>query len=253
MKRAKIKVELIDFTGKDTPDEMFRAARLMAFTKNTRLNMTPDGWAKFRDMPEDELQEELKYISRTIPTAWEFVNMTFSIQEVSRAAAQQITRTRWTPMEADLYGSYQMQSQRVTDVTEMPCYVPEGFSAQEDVHHSLRLGKAMDQYAADIAHHGDVEKARGLLPMGVACNLMAQYNLRTLSETCRKRSSLRVAGEFNEVVRQMREIVIETWPWSEQFFEMKNKTAIDLIEEVAITLPKEQKMQLAKAADMLKI
>lgn len=252
MRAAKINVDVIDFTGAGTTDPEYRAARLMAFTKNTRLQMTPDGWQRFLDMPMNELLDEIRYISRTIPTAWEFVDVTFSIQEISRACAQQITRTRYTPMDVDIFGSYQMQSQRVTDMSGMPMHVPENLSDDQKVFR-LRDGHAMmAAYDASVKAVG-VEDSRGLLPMDIGCNLVAKYSLRALSELCRKRTSLRVGGEFNEVVRQMRELVEAQWPWVAPFFEPKDKTAIDIIEEVAAGLPHDQKMQLAKAADLIKV
>lgn len=253
MKKAQIKVSLIDFTGAGSDDPQYRAARLLAFTKNTRLNMNPDGFQKFLDMPMEELEEELAYISNTIPTAWEFANATFCIEGVSRACAQQITRTRWTPMESDMFGSYQMQSQRVTDVSEAACHIPDELSEGNKLVHEIRLGKQMAAYSESIEEHGNVEAARGLLPMAVSCNLIMKTDLRLLSEMCKKRKSLRVAGEFNEVVKQMRELTEAQWPWSSPFFEPKDNKAIALIESVAVKLGQEDKMTLAKAADMLKV
>ena len=57
--------------------------------------------------------------------------------------------------------------------------------------------------------------------MHVSSNLVVSFNLRALAELCRKRSSMRVQGEYNEVVRQMRSLLISTWPWVEPFFAMK--------------------------------
>jgi hypothetical protein len=64
---------------------------------------------------------------------------------------------------------------------------------------------------------------------------------------------MRVQGEYQIVAHQMRAAVFAIWPWSKPFFEPKDKKAIDLIEEVARDIDnKEMKMQLAKAADLLK-
>ena len=89
--------------------------------------------------------------------------------------------------------------------------------------------------------------------MHVASNLVVKFNLRALTELCRKRSSMRVQGEYNEVVRQMRELIIHVWPWSAPFFEPKECIASAIIEEVAAELPRELKMKLAKAADLIKV
>jgi len=255
MKETKIQVDLIDFTGAGTSDPEWRAARLLAFTKSTRLNMSPDGFQSFLDMPVEEIKEQITYMVRTLPSSWEFVDATFCIREVSRACAQQITRTRWSPMESDIFGSYAMQAQRVTDVSESPMYVPE---AVKENGAKLALYEAALEWeqtaykqALQIGIHQ--EDARGLLPMHMSSNLVVKYNLRSLTELCRKRSSMRVQGEYNEVVRQMRELLIAQWPWAGPFFEMKETIASQIIEEVAATLPREQRLLLAKAADLIKV
>lgn len=253
MKETQIHVDLIDCTGFGTGDPHWYAARLLAFTKSTRLNMSPDGFQRFLDMPLAELKEELSYIVNTLPSSWEFVNATFVIREVSRACAQQITRTRWSPMEADIFGSYAMQAQRVTDVSQTPCYIPGHLEGAQRAHYVDRMEIAMDGYRQTIGSGMHNEDARGLLPMHVASNLVVSYNLRALADLCRKRSSIRVQGEYNEVVRQMRELLCAQWPWVEPFFAPKEQLASAIIEEVARELPRELKMKLAKAADLLKV
>lgn len=257
MKETNIQVDLIDYTGCGTNDPQWRAARLLAFTKNTRLNMSPDGFQRFIDMPLPELMEELRYIVNTLPSSWEFVNATFMIREVSRACAQQITRTRWSPMEADIFGSYAMQAQRVTDMSGAPMHVPEAVKEATDMGVELQyrafLEQSLDNYERAINMGIHQEDARGLLPMHMSSNLVVSYNLRALTDLCRKRSSMRVQGEYNEVVRQMRELLIGIWPWSEPFFAPKEELASAIIEEVAAELPRELRLKLAKAADLLKV
>jgi thymidylate synthase (FAD) len=253
MQETNIQVDLIDYTGCGTSDPQWRAARLLAFTKNTRLNMSPEGFQRFIEMPLPELMEELRYIVNTLPSSWEFVNATFMIREVSRACAQQITRTRWSPMEADIFGAMAMQAQRVTDVSTAPVYVPEHLTGDDRRRYIAKLDHAMENYEDELRQGTHNEDARGLLPMHVSSNLVVAYNLRSLTELCRKRSSIRVQGEYNEVVRQMRELLINTWPWVEPFFAPKEALASKIIEEVARELPRELKLKLAKAADLLKV
>lgn len=254
MKETNIKVTMIEATGMHSADPNWFAARLLAFTKNTRLNMSPEGFQKFLDMPLDQLKDELGYIVNTLPSSWEFVDATFMIEEVSRACAQQITRTRWSPMEADLFGSYAMQAQRVTDVTESPLYVPDSVKGTDmEEEYKLILNRAMAGYSTLLAGEVHNEDARGVLPQHMSCNLVVKLNLRVMSELLIKRSSMRVQGEYNEVVRQMREQVLALWPWAEPFFDPKETLASRIIEEVAAELPREQRLKLAKAADLIKL
>lgn len=59
-------------------------------------------------------------------------------------------------------------------------------------------------------------------------------------------------GEYQQVVAQMKTAVLSVWPWAETFIEPKANKAIAIIEEIAKTLPHEDKIRLAKAADLIK-
>lgn len=259
-------VQIITFTGQGnfgssehehvryTHESEF-AARLLVFTKNTRLQMTPDGFDKFLKMPWAEIEAELNYMANTIPSSWEFASMTFAIRDVSRAAAQQITRTRFTPMDGDIFGSYAMQSQRVTDMREVGVHVPESVKDQHAYQDAMLSSLA--GYDAAVKRGESLEDARGLLPMNAQCNLIVKYSLRQLVEMLRARDSLRVQGEYQEVARQMKALVLGVWPWSAPFFIPKDQKAIDLIEDVAKQMKEagvsgDLVMNLAKAADLLK-
>jgi len=235
-------VSIISFTGHGTADETWYAARLLAYTKNTRLQMTPDGYEKFQRMPIEELEKELKYMSNSIPSSWEFCDVVFAINNVTRACAQQITRTRTA--------SFAMQSQRVTDMSQVGYHVPH--TVKHPVNYSGRIHDAITRYQFCVEQGESLEDARGLLPMNVHCNLIAKYNLRSLVDLLRARDSLRVQGEYYMIAKQMRSEVFRIWPWVRPFFEPKDQKAIALIEEVADQLSGEQRIQLAKAADLLK-
>ena len=237
------KVSILWYTGMGTADPEYEAARLLVYTKNTRLQMTPSGYQTFKNMPLSELESELKYMSNTIPSSWEFVDVIFAINNVSRACAQQITRTRTA--------SFAMQSQRVTDMSQVSWHIPASVKKKE--WYNSIIESSVRQYSLSVANNESLEDARGLLPINVHCNLVAKYNLRSLVDLLRARDSMRVQGEYQSVAKQMRDEVFKVWPWSKPFFDPKDKKAIDLIEEIAAQLDdKHQKMQLAKAADLLK-
>lgn len=237
------KVSLLWFTGKDTSDPQYYAARMLAYTKNTRLQMTPDGFERFMTMSHEELAKEIEYMSNTIPSSWEFVDVIYSINDVTRACAQQITRTR--------NASFAMQSQRVTNMIEVSYHVPDSVK-HKDLYEG-RMMMALTGYQFAVQDGESLEDARGLLPLNVHCNLIAKYNLRSLVDLLRARDSMRVQGEYQMIAREMRRLVIEAWPWVAPFFVPKDEKAIKLIEEVAAQVgDKEMRMQLAKAADLLK-
>jgi len=238
-------VDLIHFTGKGTTDEGWYAARLLAFTKGTRLNMTPDGLEKFMTMPLLALQKELTYMSSTIASSWEFVDLIFAINGISRACAQQITRSR--------QASYAMQSQRVTNMKDVTCHVPDSVPEDCVLYYKLTLGAALASYDKLVKDGCPLEDARGVLPMNTHCNLIAKYNLRAWVDLVRARDSMRVQSEYREVIAAMKAAAIKAWPWAATFIEPKQAKAIALIEQVANALPAgELRTNLAKGADLLK-
>lgn len=236
------KVGLIYFTGQGTNDEENFAARLLAYTKSTRLNMTPEGWEDFMIMPLEKLAKEIEYMSNTIPSSWEMVDLIFAVNDVSRACAQQITRTRTA--------SFAMQSQRITDMRQVSWHEPTNIKNREK--YELSVKRSIKDYSELVNDGEPLENARGVLPINVNCNLVAKYNLRAFVDLVRVRDSLRVQGEYQSVVKQMKALVLDVWPWAAPFFVPQQHKAITLIEDIANQLSGEHRMQLAKAADLLK-
>lgn len=238
------KVDLIYFTGQGTSDETYFAARLLSFVKATRLQMTPDGLEKFKTMSVEELEKELAYSSATIASSWEMCDLIFSVNNISRACAQQMTRSR--------VASFAMQSQRVTDMSSVTFHVPDSIPEGRKKVYTRMLESSLEDYSALVGAGISLEDARGVLPMNTHCNLIAKYNLRAWVDLVRARQSLRVQGEYQAVIRGMKESVLAVWPWSAVFIEPKSAKAIAIIESIAATLPQEQKIQLAKASDLIK-
>lgn len=216
------KVTLISYTGHGHSDPLY-AAKLLAYTKNTRLNMTTDGLESFMRMPEAALLEELDYISKTIRSSWEFVDYTFQISGVTRAFTHQLVRTRTA--------SYAQQAQRVVKLTDIHVTVPVTVSGNPEA------SKVWDSHQASMDHTYQklidlgvpAQDARGLLMTAVQTNIAMKVNLRTLADLIGKRENLRAQGEYGEVARQMRELVTSTHPWTEGFLspERTRTPAID--------------------------
>ncbi len=221
MKTAK--VTIIAATEKDP----IRAAALLIFSKHTRLNMSPEGLDGFigRCANEPEwMMEQLDYMSKTIRSSWELLDVTFMVENVSRACAQQMTRTR--------QASYAMQSQRVTDMSNATWHNPlKGRDAADfkelidEVSFDENMEAAIGRYRKAVEKGMNLEDARGLLPINLHCNLIAKYNLRTLADLLPARMSYRAQGEYQDVAAQMKDQIIKMWPWAELFFRPKEELA----------------------------
>jgi flavin-dependent thymidylate synthase len=207
-----MKVELIDYTGKESVDPYY-AARLLVYTKNTRLTQGADGRATVAAMPVDELMKELDYISKTIRSSWEFVDYTFEIADVTRAFTHQFVRTRT--------GSYAQQSQRSVSMS--------GFTTEKPatVENEVALSVLWDEHMRRVQHLYSfyeqrgvpAQDARGILPTATHTNIIAKFNLRTLADLLAKRKNLRAQGEYADVAAEMERAVLWHHPWAKPFLD----------------------------------
>lgn len=243
-------VKLIDFTGKGSEDERWRAADMLIFTKNTRLSMDPEGVERVRSMSKTEKVRELEYMASTIPSSWEFVSVTFLINGLTRACAQQMTRTR--------QASYAMQSQRVADVSEAEVTnpLPEDSPAHDRFEQAAETSLGVYQRLISDEYGCAKQDARGILPMNIQTSLVARYNLRAFVELIMARKSLRVQGEYSDIVHAMEQEVLDQWPWAETFFEPRLSKAIELleqaVEDVGLSVGTGAGWKIAKAIDLMR-
>jgi len=197
-----MKVQLISYTDD--------AVNLLLFTKNTRLMNDDDAYSQIAEWPNEKKQEELDYMLQTIRSSWEFIDYTFNIRDVSRGFTHQFVRTR--------QASYAQQSQRTVDMTGFGYYTPPRI-AENEVAKAL-YDEAMrminDSYQA-LREIVPAEDARGVLPTNIHTNIVAKFNLRTLSEMAKSRLSPRAQGEYQEVFKLMVSEVVAVHPWAEPF------------------------------------
>ena len=243
-----MKVELIDFTGIGREDQMWHAADVMIFTKQTRLNMSSGLMSQIKKWGITKKEEELQYMAKTIKSSWEFIDVTFLLSGVSRAVAQQITRTRTA--------SYAMQSMRVTDASEFA--VVEGAKLNERQREAYRTAAESSKHSyKELVEMGvALEDARGILPLNTACNIVCKYNFRSATDLIKARKSMRAQGEYGEIVRRMESLILEVWPWATPFFESDKDVAIkmleDIVKSIGFTTGKGMGWEIAKAVDLIR-
>jgi len=221
---------------------------LLLFAKSTRLGMRAKDFDELKNLPDEEQRKELEAVATTIKSSWEFIDVVFLIEGVTRACAQQITRTRT--------GSYAMQSQRVTNAGDMEVTNPFVAGTTEHTAFSYSCTLAKDTYA-DLIYLGVKQgDARGIMPLNTTCNLLCKYNLRSFVDLVTARTSLRTQGEYREIVLQMSYLVTQTWPWSIPFFRHPNEAAVkileDLVAELDLNVGFGVGWQIAKAIDLIK-
>jgi len=203
-------VTLIDATGSGAPDPADYAARILAFAKSTRLEMTPELLESLRYTEDD-----IAYVARTVPSSWEFIHYTFLISGVTRAFTHQLVRTR--------NASYAQQAMRILNVS-----IGAGWKASYGPTVTTQTDRAICEEAFEaidtayrrlIGSGVAVEDARGVLPTNIRTNILMSCNMRTLVELTAKRSGERVQPEYREVIKQMRESVMKLHPWASEFLD----------------------------------
>lgn len=206
-----MKVKLINYTTD--------AVNLLLFTKNTRLMNEDDAYKKVSEWDEEKKQAELDYMLNTIRSSWEFIDYTFDIREVTRGFTHQFVRTR--------QGSYAQQSQRTVDMQGFGYYTPDRINEDENARlvYNTAMKVINDQYQALRSMGIPAEDARGVLPTNIHTNIVAKFNLRTLSEMAKSRLSPRAQGEYQNVFKLMVSEVVKVHHWAEPFLTPKEWAA----------------------------
>lgn len=206
-----MKIELIDYTGKGSNDPWY-AARLLVYTKNTRLEQGEGTRRMFETMKVEDVIEHLSYIANTIRSSWEFVDYTFEIRDVTRAFTHQLVRTRTA--------SYAQQAQRVVDMShftaERPITVETAGEDAVDCWNNV-IATIQQGYSALRGAGIPSQDCRGLLPTNVHTNIIMKANLRTIADMVGKRQNLRAQGEFGSVMSGIAAHILEVHPWALDF------------------------------------
>jgi flavin-dependent thymidylate synthase len=243
-----MEIALIDFTGVGRPDQEWHAADVMIFTKQTRLNLSAGLMAEVKSWPEAKKLQELEYMAKTIKSSWEFVDVTFLLSGISRAVAQQVTRTRTA--------SYAMQSMRVTDASQFKVVEGKSLNPSQLELYRTATESSKQSYKELVESGVALEDARGILPLNTECNIVCKYNFRSLTDLIKARKSLRAQGEYGEIVRKMEQLILGVWPWSAPFFESDHDVAVKMlekiVEEVGLTTGKGLGWEIAKAIDLIR-
>jgi flavin-dependent thymidylate synthase len=200
-----MKVTLVNFTP--------HALATLVFTKSTRLRMSGRALEEIIAWPIEKLMEEWVYMQNTIKSSWEFVDYIFTIEGVTRAFTHQLVRHR-------VGTSFAQQAQRVVNMSDFE-YVATGTIRDADATSMLpgiyerTMEQINDGYQTLIGCGANPQDARGVLPTNVCTNICFKANLRTLNGMCGERLCVKAQGEFQDVMRAIRDAVIAVHPWAE--------------------------------------
>ena len=240
-----MKIDLVDFTGACNPDSLY-AARVLVFTKNTRLSMNAAQWDMVKSMPTNKLMEELSYMANTIPSSWEFVHYTFAVQGVTRACTHQMVRTRTA--------SFAQQSMRVTDMSGFRYLTPQGMNGNAEAIYCDAMEQINTSYKNMRSIGVAEEDARGVLPTNILTNIVAGYNLRAMADLVKSREGGRTQGEYREAVRLMGDAILQVHPWAALFLYPKGRNYFQELESKIenIAISSDGRRELLKIIDKMR-
>jgi flavin-dependent thymidylate synthase len=199
-------------------------------------------------LPWSEIEDELRYMAKTIPSSWEFVTYTFLINDVTRGFTHQFVRTRT--------GSYAQQTMRVLRMcgweygTGPTIFRDEALRQKYDE----AMGAIDSVYSQLIKSGAAIEDARGVLPTNIHTNIVAKFDLRVMADMLRKRASSRTQGEYRDVLEGMKAEIMRVHPWASLFLSRSaDASAQELEKEVlALEIPQEKKTEIVKLIDQMR-
>lgn len=183
------------------------ALELLVGTKTTRMRgKSPE------EMSKDELYDHFQYMLDTIKSPFEFVDYIFHIEGVSKNFTHQFVRTRT--------GAYQQETSRALEVGEV--ITPESFPEESPLFQMFQdaVADANAHYQQLIAAGAQLQDARAVIPSNMATKIDAKFNLRTLSDMAKVRLCARTQGEYQEVFRSMRTLILAIHPWAAPLLEV---------------------------------
>jgi len=176
-----------------------------------RTCYSADGAVEIYKNITSDKEKKLSLIKRIIASGHystiEHVQVTFAINNISRAATHQLVRHR--------HMSFSQKSQRYVKEADFDYVVPK--SIEKD---SILLEKFEKQMEAVSSLYKELiekgikkEDARSILPNACASSIVCSLNLRELIHLANLRLCSRAQLEIRQAVKKMCDLVIEKEPW----------------------------------------
>lgn len=190
-----MKIKLIEWTR--SPE---RISSMAWEVMQKDINPIIDGELHYTNDSMDNFVKQLK--KEALGTPFEFINMVWYIDGVSRAFTHQLVRHRvgW---------SFAQQSMRVVPKYEFAkngnYHIPQNVKHSDQ--YNVAMHKVEEVYNRLIEMGEDPEVARGVLPTNIHTTIMAACSYRAWRNMAIQRSCTRAQGEFAQVVREMKKEV----------------------------------------------
>ena len=177
-----------------------------------RTCYSPDGAVDIYKNITDDKEKKLNLIKRVISSGHystiEHIQVTFAINNISRAATHQLVRHR--------HMSFSQKSQRyVKEKGEFDFIVPSAIEAKKDLYQKFlnHMDLTAKLYQEFLENGIKSEDARAILPNATTSSMVVSLNLRELIHLANLRLCTRAQLEIRLAVKKMCALVEEKEPW----------------------------------------
>ena len=194
MERIKPYVKIISFT----PNAL-ETCRWAAEVSRNRVGDDPVKYCQSQGYSREDLEQFfLMMLRESFGTPLEYISVVLYLDNVSRAAQQQITRTRTGV-------SFSIESMRVVPkenfASQMLYHVPDRIA--EDPEKFKEFHQSMldieKEYNRLISEGVEVEDARGILPLNIFSTITMCINMRSLFHMIFSRTCAKAQGEVHDI------------------------------------------------------
>lgn len=177
-----------------------------------RTCYSADGAIEIFDKMTSDNEKKLSLIKRVISSGHystiEHIQLTFAINNISRAATHQLVRHR--------HMSFSQKSQRyVREKGEIDYIIPPAIAGNKELCEKFEehMKKTSELYQEFITNGIKGEDARSILPNATTSSLVCSLNLRELIHLANLRLCTRAQLEIRLAVKKMCMLVEEKEPW----------------------------------------
>lgn len=181
------------------PTYPLEVCRWAAEVSRTRVGEDPVEYCERQGYSREDLEEYfLRLLQESFGTPLEYISVVLYLDNVSRAAQQQITRTRTGV-------SFSIESMRVVPkenfATEHLYHIPDRIAQdpQKLEEYQESMLDIEREYNRLISEGVDVEDARGILPLNIFSTITMCINMRSLFHMIFSRTCNKAQGEVHDI------------------------------------------------------
>jgi len=192
-----LKVELLNYNA---PAQFIKAVAHSTLTTDFNEAM----YKAFYNTEEEVKDFIRKLVVNGHMSPFEFINVVFYVENISRVTAQQLTRHR--------IASYMQQSFRHVKPTKIRIPIDPSLIRDKDMEAAFEatMKVLFNHYNTLVENGFSFDQARYVLPMGTLTNIVVGMNFRELIHFCSLRLCTQASEEIRLVASKMVDALMET-------------------------------------------